>query len=316
MQMTLKIGTRGSKLALAQAEELVRALACAHGWGAEESGQRTKLVVIKTTGDASHKAQAGEGGAKGLFVKELEDALLRGQIDIALHSAKDMLSTLTAGLETLAVLPRADPRDVWVSPQGWDILSLPAGAAVGTSSPRRGAQILNMHPDLEIVPLRGNVDTRLAKLETGRPAAAVMALAGLSRLGLAHHVRFVFPSAKMLPAVGQGALAVQARVGDRDVRDLIAPVNHAPSQIALTAERAFLQVLDGSCRSAIAGLAEISHDGMLTLRGEVLMPRGQNVQKIQQKATLGDDPLRSARALGAAAGKTLKAQAGPAYFET
>ncbi len=310
------IGTRGSKLALAQAQELRRALARAHGWRDDELELRSKLAIVKTKGDQGQKAAPLEGGAKGLFVKELEEALLRGQIDIAIHSAKDMLSVLPAGLEIGAVLPREDPRDAWVSPLGWDVLSLPAGSLIGTSSPRRRAQILKMRPDFKIVPLRGNVDTRLAKLETGQPAAAIMALAGLKRMGLSAHAHFIFPAEKMLPAVGQGALAVQMRAGDQGARDLVAPVNHAPSKIALTAERAFLQVLDGSCRSAIAGLAEISGGRVLTLRGEVLLPDGQSAERIEVREPLGDDPLRAAHHIGAAAGKALKRQAGPVYFET
>ena len=316
MQMVLKIGTRGSKLALVQAQELCRALARSQGWRDDAANAEIELVVVKTKGDQGQQAHIGAGGAKGLFVKELEEALLRKQIDIAIHSAKDMLSTLPDGLEVSTVLPREDPRDVLISSQEWDILSLPAGSKVGTSSPRRQAQILKIRPDLEIVPLRGNVDTRLAKLEQGNPVAAVMALAGLKRLGLSDRARFIFPTDMLLPAIGQGALAVQTRAGDEAVRALVLPLNHAPSQIALTAERAFLQVLDGSCRSAIAGLAEISDEHILTLRGEVLMPNGQSADNIFTRESLGKNPVERAQEIGAAAGKALKVKAGPAYFES
>lgn len=315
MQMVLRIGTRGSKLALAQAEELRFVLARAHGWRDDEIEGRSKLVIVKTKGDKGQDAQPGGGGAKGLFVKELEEELIREQIDVAIHSAKDMLSTLPAGVEICAVLPREDPRDVLVCQHCEDLSSLPRGAAVGTSSPRRRAQILKIRPDLEIVPLRGNVDTRLAKLEKGHPVAAIMALAGLKRLGLRAHARYVFPTEVLLPAVGQGALAVQARTGDRAVRDLVVPLNHDPSHIALIAERAFLEVLDGSCRSAIAGLAEISAQNILTLRGEVLMPDGQDSESILVREPLGENPFRRAQEIGTAAGEALKSKAGPAYFE-
>jgi hydroxymethylbilane synthase len=265
----IRIGTRGSPLALAQAREVRRRLAEAHGLGDDSC----ELVIIKTTGDRITDRPLADAGGKGLFTKEIEEALLAGDIALAVHSMKDMPTILPDGLTIGATLPREDPRDAFVSLRFGAFNELPHGASVGTSSPRRQAQVLNKRPDLQVVPLRGNVETRLRKIDEGVADATFLACAGLNRLGLAQHIRERMSTDIMLPAVAQGAIGIEIRAGDADAARLIAPVNDAATALCVAAERAFLAQLDGSCRTPIAGLAELS-GRTLTMRGEIVTPDG------------------------------------------
>ena len=252
--LALRIGTRGSPLALAQAREVRARLAAALGWSAD----RITIEPIRTTGDMIRDRPLSEAGGKGLFTKEIEEALLAGAVDLAVHSAKDMPTLLPAGLMIAAVLPREDARDVFISRKAGALGDLPAGATVGTASLRRQALVKHRRRDLAVVPLRGNVETRLRKLEAGEVDATVLALAGLRRLGLAAAATAVLAVDEFLPAVGQGVIAIEARAGDARVCQLLDAVNHADTAIALAAERAFLAELDGSCRTPIAGHATVS----------------------------------------------------------
>jgi hydroxymethylbilane synthase len=267
-QSTLRIGTRGSRLARAQADMTERLLAAA--------GLACEIVPIKTTGDKILDRPLADVGGKGLFTKELEDALLSGTIDIAVHSMKDVPVLLPPGLEIAAILPREEPQDVLVSPKGLTLAELPKGARVGTSSVRRQAQLKRARPDIECVLLRGNVDTRLAKLDAGQMDATILALAGLKRLGLVSgRALSVLPTEQWLPSLAQGAVGIEIRSDDARAAAAVKPLNHDASAIALSCERAFQAALDGSCRTPIAGLARIA-DGTLSFRGEVLAPDGSD----------------------------------------
>jgi hydroxymethylbilane synthase len=266
----IRIGTRGSPLALAQARAVGRRLAGAHGLGEDAC----ELVVIKTTGDRITDRPLADAGGKGLFTKEIEEALLAGEIALGVHSMKDMPTFLPDGLAIGAALEREDPRDAFISVRFGAFDELPAGASVGTSSPRRQAQILHRRPDLTVVPLRGNVETRLRKIEEGVADATFLACAGLNRLGLAQHIRERMNTDVMLPAVAQGAIGIEILAADTDTARLIAPINDAATALCVAAERAFLAQLDGSCRTPIAGLAELSGT-TLNIRGEILAPDGK-----------------------------------------
>ncbi len=259
---TLRIGTRGSPLALVQARTVRARLAMASGV-LEEA---IELVVIRTTGDAIQDRPLADAGGKGLFTKEIEEALLDGRIDLAVHSAKDVPTFLPAGLMLAACLEREDPRDVFISHKASSFADLPQGATLGTTSPRRQAIAKHIRPDLRIVPLRGNVETRLRKLESGEMDATILALAGLKRLGLETHATRIMPVHEFLPASGQGAIAIEIREADTHARELLARIDHADTSTALACERAFLGVLDGSCKTPIGGYAEISGD-TIHLRG-------------------------------------------------
>ena len=300
----LRIGTRGSPLALAQAS-LVRArLAEAHGVAAE----RIELKVIRTTGDVIRDRPLAEVGGKGLFTKEIEEALLAGDIDLAVHSAKDMPTELPAGLSIAAVLPREDPRDAFISRKAATLRALPVGAIVGTASLRRQALVKRARPDLAVVNFRGNVETRLRKLEEGVVDATLLALAGLNRLGLAETATAILPIDEFLPAVGQGIVALEARDGDARTRALVEPVNAPEDATALAAERAFLAVLDGSCRTPIAGFATLG-GGRLRFRGLIARPDGS-----ESFAAEREGAAANAAALGADAGRELKSRAGAGFF--
>jgi hydroxymethylbilane synthase len=255
VQTRLRIGTRGSALALTQTRLFIAALAQAQGWDTGEAAKRTEIVEIKTTGDRIQDRSLADIGGKGLFAKEIEDALLSGAIDCAVHSLKDMPTVLPQGLVIDCHLPREDPRDAFVSKIAATLHDLPPGAVMGTSSVRRRAILLNLRPDLKLVEFRGNVGTRLGKLARGEAAATILALAGLKRLGAESHARHIFTRQEMLPAVAQGAIGIEARENDARVRDFIAPVDHRDTALAVTLERAFLAVLDGSCKTPISGLA-------------------------------------------------------------
>jgi hydroxymethylbilane synthase len=256
----LRIGTRGSPLALAQAALVRDTLARAHGLDAG----RIEVQAIRTTGDRIQDRPLADAGGKGLFAKEIEEALLDNRIDLAVHSSKDLPTFLPEGLALTAFLPREDARDAFISRRSRNLAGLPGGAIVGTSSPRRQAMLKRLRPDLRVVDLRGNVETRLRKIDEGAADATLLALAGLKRLGLAAQAASVFEIDAFLPAVGQGAIGIETRAGDAATRSLLAPINHAETATALACERAFLGALDGSCRTPIAGHATVTGGGALS----------------------------------------------------
>ncbi|MDO5656937.1 MAG: hydroxymethylbilane synthase [Paracoccus sp. (in: a-proteobacteria)] len=266
----LKIGTRGSALALAQAHETRARLMVAHAL----PEAAFEIVVIKTTGDRVLDRPLKEIGGKGLFTKEIEDALLSGGIDIAVHSMKDMPTWQPDGLMLGCYLPREDVRDAFVSFEFSSISELPQGAVVGSSSLRRRAQLAHIRPDLQLVEFRGNVQTRLKKLQDGVAQATFLAMAGLSRLGLVDLARGPVPVEEMLPAVAQGAIGIEHRSDDAVVAGLLEAINDRDTSTRLAAERALLAGLDGSCETPIGGLAELDGD-RLRLRGEILSPDGE-----------------------------------------
>ncbi|HEY7382864.1 MAG TPA: hydroxymethylbilane synthase [Beijerinckiaceae bacterium] len=294
----LVIGTRGSPLALRQAHETQDRLAAALGW------ERTQLPlsVIKTTGDMIQDRPLSEAGGKGLFTKELDVALLGGAIDLAVHSAKDLPTRLPDGLGIAGYLPREDARDAFISRVARDIATLPRGAVVGSASLRRQAQIRRARPDVEITLLRGNVGTRLARTENGEIAATLLAVAGLKRLDLLDHATAILDPDEFLPAVGQGAIAIVTRAADDSVRRLVASVLDHATGVALTAERAFLAVLDGSCRTPIAGHARLV-DGQVSFRGLVLRPDGSQSIDVARDGAVAD-----AERIGDDAGREVKAR--------
>lgn len=302
--VALRIGTRGSPLALAQAAMVRARLAAAHGWAPERIDVRT----IRTTGDVIRDRPLSELGGKGLFTKEIEEALAAGEVDIAVHSAKDMPTVLPDGLIIAAVLPREDPRDVFISRKAPSLRNLPPGAMVGTASLRRQALVKQLRPDLQVMPFRGNVETRLRKLDAGEVDATLLALAGLKRLGLADAATETLAADEFIPAVGQGIIAIEARANDTATRNLLAAIDHADSMMALITERAFLTVLDGSCRTPIAGHATISGD-RVQFRGLIAKPDGSASYGAEREGATVD-----AAALGADAGAELKRRAGPNFF--
>lgn len=303
MQSPFRIGTRGSPLALAQVH-IVEAGLKAH------SGRPTEIVPITTTGDQIQDRALIEAGGKGLFTKEIEEALLSGAIDVAVHSMKDMPTDLPPGLVMAAILPREDPRDVWISPHADRIEDLPQGAVVGTASLRRQAQVLCRRPDLTVTVLRGNVNTRLTKLERGDADGTLLALAGLKRLGLEGKATRILEVDEMLPAVAQGAIGLEIREGDAAAKAMVAPLNDVKSACAVNAERAFLKVLDGSCRTPIAALATIDGADVLTLWGKVLSPDGKTIYEIRRSG-----PSGAAAEIGRGAGLALRQDAGEAFFQ-
>ncbi|HUI17131.1 MAG TPA: hydroxymethylbilane synthase [Alphaproteobacteria bacterium] len=303
----LRIGTRGSPMALAQARQVGEALAAAHP--ALAAPGAIELVVVRTTGDKIQDRPLAEMGGKGLFIKEIEEALLDRRIDLAVHSAKDVPSFLPDGLELACFLERDDPRDAFVSLKADDFGSLAPASVIGTSSPRRQAQILARWPGLKVVPFRGNAETRLRKLAEGQADVTLLAIAGLVRIGRREAARKILSPEEMLPAVGQGAIAVEIRAQDGKARDWLAPLAHAPTAAVITAERAMLAVLEGSCRTPIAGFAEIDAAGILTLKALVAMPDGSAVHRTMQAGGSGD-----AVRIGREAGRALKTSGGAAFF--
>jgi hydroxymethylbilane synthase len=300
----LRIGTRGSPLALAQARQVRARLAAALGLDPE----RIEVKTISTTGDMIRDRPLSEVGGKGLFTKEIEEALLAGDVDLAVHSAKDMPTVLPGGLGIAAVLPREDARDAFISRRAATLRELPRGAVVGTASLRRQALVKRLRPDLSVVPFRGNVETRLRKLDAGQVDATLLALAGLKRLGLAEAATALLAVDEFPPAVGQGIIALEARADDSKTLAVLAAVNHLDSLTALATERAFLAVLDGSCRTPIAGHAVISA-GRLHFRGLIAKPDGSEAFETQREGTVAD-----AFALGEDAGRELKERAGADFF--
>jgi hydroxymethylbilane synthase len=293
----LRIGTRGSALALAQARETAERLAAAHPELAAEDA--LEIVPLMTTGDSVQNRLLSEIGGKGLFTKEIDEALLDGRIDLAVHSMKDLPTVLPEGTVIGAVLPREDPRDGLIGGAA-RLAELPPGATLGTASLRRAAQARACRPDLVIVPLRGNVGTRLTKIAAGVAQATLLAMAGLKRLGLQDRGAPLEPE-EMLPAVAQGAIGIACRGGDAQARLWLAAIDDTPSHRRVAAERAMLGVLDGSCRTPIAGLAEID-GGTLLLRGLVASPDGRQIV-----ADMRSGPATDAEAIGQDLGAALKA---------
>jgi len=296
----LKIGSRGSRLALAQAEETRLRLCAAHGFDPAE----IEIIAITTTGDRVRDRPLSEIGGKGLFTKEIEEALLSGAIDLAVHSMKDMPAQLPEALVIAALLPREDARDALISPHCTSIRELPGACVVGSASVRRQAQLKRIRPDISVVNLRGNVETRLAKLDQGDVAATFLACAGLNRLGLSHRITAPVPEEDMLPAVAQGAIGIEIRTHDDFARELLAAINDLPTETAVACERAFLASLDGSCRTPIAGHAVI-RENRLEFRGEALTLDGKMTFTASRTGALKD-----AARLGRDAGEEVKAKGG------
>jgi hydroxymethylbilane synthase len=301
----LRIGTRGSPLALAQANETRDRLAHAHDLPFEAF----QIVVIRTTGDRVIDRPLRELGGKGLFTREIEDALLRDNIDIAVHSMKDMPVLQPDGLVLDTFLPREDVRDAFIGSHESGLRDLPAGAIVGTSSLRRRAQLLNRRPDLEVVEFRGNVQTRLKKLADGVAAATFLAMAGLNRLDARDVPRRPISPEDMLPAVAQGAIGIECRAGDGNAANLLEPIHDRQTGERLAAERAFLAALDGSCETPIAGLAEL-REGGLRLRGEILRTDGSEAISDEAHGTIED-----AAEMGRSLARSLLDRAGPGFFD-
>ncbi|MBS0269544.1 MAG: hydroxymethylbilane synthase [Proteobacteria bacterium] len=305
MQATrIRIGTRGSPLALAQAHEVRARLMAAHGL----SEDAISINIIKTTGDRVLDRPLADVGGKGLFTKEIEDALLANEVDVGVHSMKDMQTVLPGGLAVGAVLPREDPRDAFISLRHADFNALPLNAVVGTSSLRRKSQVLNARPDLRVVEFRGNVQTRLRKLEEGVAEATFLAVAGLKRLGMQDRITAPVPTERMLPAVAQGVIALEIRNGDEATAALIAPLNDPETAVAATAERTFLARMEGSCRTPIAGYAVINA-GELLFRGQILSVDGSRSYNVSRSG-----PPENASDLGLAAADEILTKADPAIF--
>ena len=296
----LRIGTRGSPLALCQATETKQRLMAAHGL----AGADIEIVVIITTGDRVPDRPLAEIGGKGLFTKEIEEALLARNIDLAVHSMKDMPAALPDRLMIAALLPREDARDAFLSSVAKTINDLPNGAVVGSSSVRRSAQLLRLRPDITTVQFRGNVETRLKKLADGRAQATFLACAGLNRLGLADRITWKVPVDVMLPAVAQGAICIETREDASHTRQLLSAINDRETEIAVACERAFLAALDGSCRTPLAGHATLT-SGQLSFRGHALTLDGQHCFETTRHGAAAD-----ASRMGREAGEQIRAEGG------
>jgi hydroxymethylbilane synthase len=294
----IRLGTRGSALALTQARWVAAQISGRH------PGCRVELVIIKTTGDKIQDVPLAAIGGKGLFIKEIEEALLTNRVDLAVHSLKDMPAEVPDGLMLGAVPPREECRDAFISSRYANLAEIPPGGRVGTGSLRRRVQVLHRRPDLEVVPLRGNVDTRLKKMETLGLDALILAAAGLNRLGLAHLYRGCVPAADMLPAVGQGALGLEVRRADHPLRELLAFLDDPPTRGAVTAERAFLARLEGGCVVPVAALGRVDQ-GTLHLEALISDLQGRRVLRDQQSG-----PVAAAAALGAQMAENLLARGG------
>lgn len=302
----VRIGTRGSALALAQAAETRARLMAAH----DMPEQAFEIVVIRTSGDRIQDRPLSEAGGKGLFTKEIEQALIDGRIDLAVHSSKDMPTVLPDGLEISAFLEREDTRDVFIGRSVKRLEDLPQGAALGTSSLRRQALALRLRPDLKVGMFRGNVQTRLRKLEDGVADGTLLALAGLKRLKMEHVATAVMDCETFPPALGQGAICIESRVGDQRVNTLVKAIHHSDTGAALTCERAFLAVLDGSCRTPIAGEAKVEGD-RISFSGMILTPDGREVHEVA-----GEGNVSEAATIGADAGARIREKAGSHFFES
>lgn len=301
---SIVIGTRGSDLALAQAHEVRDRLRAAHGEMLDVS-----IEVISTKGDRITDRPLSEIGGKGLFTEEIEERLADGRIDIAVHSSKDMPTVLPDGLELSCFLQREAPHDVFVSRKAKTLKDLPLGAVIGSSSLRRRALLLRLRPDLQVVEFRGNVQTRLRKLEDGVADATLLAAAGLNRLGMAEVAASHFDMNDFPPAPGQGAICIESRIGDERIAGLLAPLNDDDTALALATERAFLKALDGSCRTPLAGHATISGE-KVTFHGMILSVDGQTFYEDRAESSRQEAPR-----MGRQMGEALRAKAGPGFFE-
>jgi hydroxymethylbilane synthase len=302
------IGTRGSPLALAQAYETQRRLVEAHPALAAEGA--IQISVIHTTGDMVLDKALSEIGGKGLFTKEIDVAQLKGDVDIAVHSMKDVPTWLPDGIILPCMLPREDTRDVFISSKAKSIEELPEGSVIGSASLRRQSQILAKNPGLKVINFRGNVQTRLRKLSEGVVDATLLALAGLSRMNMTEHITKVIEIDEMLPAVAQGAIGITCRAGDSKMLEFLAPLNHEQTKTCVDSERAFLSKLDGSCRTPIAGQARIDDAGVLHFKGLVAKPDGSVVYETTRQGS-PDNAL----AIGIDAGLELRAKMGENFFE-
>jgi len=300
----IRIGTRGSNLALKQVYELRERLCAAHGMSEDEF----EVVVIKTSGDMIQDKALREFGGKGLFTKEIEDALITGDIDMAVHSMKDVATVEPEPLEIVCMMPREDVRDAFISLKVERLSDLPHGAVVGTSSLRRQAQVKALRPDVEVITYRGSVETRLRKLEEEVADATLLAVAGLRRLGHSDKITAPVSPEEMLPAIAQGAIGIQIRKDDDLRRELLATIHDHPTHKRVSAERAFLAELDGSCRTPIAGLAELDGD-RLRFRGQILLPDGSQEFHTERKG-----PASDAAAMGRDAARELLERAGPEFM--
>ncbi|MEQ1696891.1 MAG: hydroxymethylbilane synthase [Hyphomicrobiaceae bacterium] len=304
--MTLRIGTRGSPLALAQANDVRARLIAAHGL----TDDAVTIRIIKTSGDIIQDRPLSEVGGKGLFTKEIEEALLANEIDLAVHSMKDVPTVLPQGLFISTILKREDVRDAFISLKYKSLADMPAGSVVGTSSLRRQAQVRRARPDLKVIDFRGNVETRLKKIADGVADATFLAHAGLNRLKLADRITAAIDTTAMLPAVAQGAVGIEIRSNDTATSKALAPLNHPETAICVTAERAFLAKLEGSCRTPIGGLAELT-GSTLNFRGEILTPDGTGYH-----ATSHTGSADQAEQIGIDAAQVLLDRAGPEFFAT
>ena len=306
MTAQLRIATRGSPLALAQAREVRDRLTAAHS--DLKAPDSVEIIVIRTTGDRIRSGLLADAGRKGLFTKEIEDALLARRADIAVHSMKDVPTVLPDGLVIGALLPREDPRDAFIARDADSIEALPQGAVVGTASLRRRAILHHRRPALRVVPLRGNVGTRLQKVEDGEVDATLLAIAGLRRLGLADRATAILDPAEMLPAVCQGTIGIELRAGDTASRERIAAINDNSTTVRTEAERALLAALDGSCRTPIAALATLA-GGTLALRALIVRPDGSEMIETACEGSAAD-----AARLGRDAGGELRRRASADFF--
>jgi hydroxymethylbilane synthase len=307
-QRALRIGTRASPLARAQTDAVASALIAA--WPDLSEAGAVEIVPLKTSGDRVVDRPLADVGGKGLFTKELDEAMLAGRIDLAVHSTKDVPTWLPDGICLAAFLPRADARDAFISRDAGSLAALPTAAVVGTASLRRQAQIRHARPDLQVVPLRGNIGTRLAKLAAGEADATLLAVAGLARLGLTDKATAILSPDEVLPAVGQGAIGITCRADDDVCVRLLAAINDAATAVAMTAERAMLAALDGSCRTPIGGYARADVDGALLLDGLVARPDGSRLIAGRRRGA----PAEAAD-LGGDLGCELRTRAGPEFFD-
>ncbi len=302
----IRIGTRGSQLALAQASEVRARLTAAHDLPEDAFA----IAVISTSGDRILDRPLSEVGGKGLFTKEIEAALLEDRIDLAVHSSKDMATAIPDGLRISAFLPREDVRDAFIGRSGRTIADLPEGATVGSASLRRQALLKRLRPDLNVINFRGNVQSRLRKLGEGQVDATLLALAGLNRIDMSDVATDILDVEAFPPAPGQGAICIESRIGDARIDTLVAAIGHRETTDALTAERAFLAALDGSCRTPIAAHATRHDDGTLTLHGMILTPDGVGMHETRRSGVVAD-----AEAIGRLAGRDVLEAAGPGFFD-
>lgn len=306
----LRIGTRGSPLALAQAHEVRDRLIAAHPELGEPGA--VDITIIKTMGDQILDRPLAEVGGKGLFTKEIDEAMLDGRIDLAVHSMKDVATTLPEGIDLPCILEREDVRDAFMCLKAKSFADLPEGAVVGTSGLRRAAQVKNKYPHLRVESLRGNVQTRMKKLADGVIDATMLAMAGLNRLGLTHHAAAALEPEEMLPAIGQGAIGVTCRQGDNAAEGYLLPLIHSKTTARVVCERAFLAMLDGSCKTPIAGLAEVSADGTsLRFRGMIVRPDGSEKLEVERSGS-----IHQAADIGREAAEDIRARAGQDFLES